>query len=255
MLEGNDISVLYGGFRALRGVSLRASPGSILGLVGPNGSGKSTLLNVIAGVQRPSGGGLRLDGRALPLGRPDRMALAGIGHAFQVPRLARRLTVLQNTQIGAADQPGERIADVFLRPARVRRRESAVTAAAHQALARVDLAHKAGDYAGDLSGGQQKLLALAMLLMAQPRVLLLDEPAAGVNAVLIERQIRLLRELRDEGRIVVLVEHNMEMIADVCDRVIVLDAGEVIAEGTPAAVRADARVMLSYLGETVVEAS
>jgi len=98
-------------------------------------------------------------------------------------------------------------------------------------------------------------LSLAMLLMMQPRVLLLDEPAAGVNAVLIERQIQLLRELREEGRIIVLVEHNMELIADVCDRVIVLDAGEVIAEGTPAAIRADARVMQSYLGETVVEAS
>ena len=255
MLEATDITVLYAGFRALRSVSLRAAPGSILGLVGPNGSGKSTLLNVIAGVQRPSSGSLQLDGHALPLGRPDRMAHSGIGHAFQVPRLARRLTVLQNAQIGAVDQPGERVADVFLRPSRVRTREIDVTAAAHAALRRVDLAHKAGDYAGDLSGGQQKLLSLAMLLMMQPRVLLLDEPAAGVNAVLIERPIQLLRELREEGRIVVLVEHNMELIADVCDRVIVLDAGEVIAEGTPTAIRADARVMQSYLGETVVEAS
>jgi ABC-type branched-subunit amino acid transport system ATPase component len=255
MLEATDISVLYGGFRALRSVSLQAAPGSILGLVGPNGSGKSTLLNVIAGVQRSASGSLRLDGQALPVGRPDRMAHAGIGHAFQVPRLARRLTVLQNVQIGAAHQSGERLADLFLHPSRVRTRESEVTAAAHKALRRVDLAHKAGDYAGDLSGGQQKLLSLAMLLMLHPRVLLLDEPAAGVNAVLIERQIQLLRELRDEGRIVVLVEHNMELIANACDRVIVLDAGEVIAEGTPAAVRADARVMLSYLGETQVEAS
>jgi ABC-type branched-subunit amino acid transport system ATPase component len=255
MLEASDISVLYGGFRAVRGASLRAGPGSIVGLVGPNGSGKSTLLNVIAGVQRPATGSLRLDGHVIPLGRAERMAHHGIGHAFQMPRLARRLTVLQNAQIGASDQLGEQVINLFLHPLRVQSRERAVTAAAVEALRRVDLAHKAGDYAGELSGGQQKLLSLAMLLMAQPRVLLLDEPAAGVNPVLIERQVQLLRELRDEGRIIVLVEHNMEMIASVCDRVIVLDAGEVIAEGTPAAVRADERVMRSYLGEPSLEAS
>jgi ABC-type branched-subunit amino acid transport system ATPase component len=255
MLEAIDISVLYGGFRALRGVSLRAEPGRILGLVGPNGSGKSTLLNVIAGVERPATGLVRLDGRPVPLGRPERMAHYGIRRAFQTPRLARRLTVLQNVQIGAPDQPGENLRDLFLRPGRVRARERAVTSAARQALARVDLTHKAGDYAGDLSGGQQKLLSLAMLLVAGPRVLLLDEPAAGVNPLLIARQVQLLRDLRDEGRIIVLVEHNMEMIANVCDRVIVLDAGEVIAEGSPAEIRADERVMRSYLGDARGEAT
>jgi ABC-type branched-subunit amino acid transport system ATPase component len=255
MLEARDISVFYGGFRALRGVSLRAAPGSIVGLVGPNGSGKSTLLNVIAGVQRPASGRLSLDNVMLPKGRPERMARHGIGRAFQVPRLARRLTVFQNVLIGAPDQPGEHVINLFLRPVRVRAREKAIALAAHEALRRVDLAHKAGDYAGDLSGGQQKLLSLAMLLMMHPRVLLLDEPAAGVNPVLIERQVQLLRELRDEGRIVVLVEHNMDMIANVCDRVVVLDAGEVIAEGTPTEIRADRRVMRSYLGEAGPEDS
>jgi ABC-type branched-subunit amino acid transport system ATPase component len=249
MLEAADISVSYGGFQALRNVSLRAGPGSIVGLVGPNGSGKSTLLNVMAGMHRPDSGSISLDGRPIPLGRPERAARYGIRRAFQVPRLARRLTVFQNVQIGATDQPGETVANLFLHPDRVTTRERAVAVDAHQALRRVDLAHKAGDYAGTLSGGQQKLLSLAMLLMAQPRALLLDEPAAGVNPVLIERQVQLLRELREEGRIIVLVEHNMEMIANVCDRVIVLDAGEVIAEVTPAAIRADQRVMRSYLGE------
>ncbi|HEX4764832.1 MAG TPA: ABC transporter ATP-binding protein [Lichenihabitans sp.] len=255
MLDVSDITVLYGGFRALRGVSLRAAPGSIVGLVGPNGSGKSTLLNVVAGVQRPVAGSLRLDGRLIPFGAPERMAHHGIGRTFQVPRLARRLTVFQNVQIGARDQPGETVANLVLRPARVRSREREIAAAAHEALRRVELGHKAGAYAGDLSGGQQKLLSLAMMLMAHPRVVLLDEPAAGVNPVLVDRQIQLLRDLRDEGRIVVLVDHNMEMIASICDRVVVLDAGEVIAEGTPAAIRADDRVMRSYLGEPAVETS
>ncbi len=249
MLQAADISVSYGGFRALRSVSLRADPGSILGLVGPNGSGKSTLLNVLAGVQRPDSGNVSLDGRAIPMGKPERAARSGIGRAFQIPRLARKLTVFQNVQIGAPDQPGEALANLFFAPVRVRLRERAVAALAHEALRRVDLAHKAADYSGTLSGGQQKLLSLAMLLMAHPRVLLLDEPAAGVNPVLIERQVELLLQLRKEGRIIVLVEHNMEMIANVCDRVIVLDAGEVIAEGTPAVIRANERVMRSYLGE------
>ncbi len=253
MLEVSDISVIYGGFRALREVSLRALPGSILGLVGPNGSGKSTLLNVISGVQQPATGRLRLDGRDIPMGRAEQMARHGIRRAFQVPRLARRLTVLQNVQIGAPNQPGELISNLFLRPRSVQSGERVTTAAAFVALSRVDLAHKAGDQAGDLSGGQQKLLSLAILLMANPRVMLLDEPAAGVNPVLIERQIQLLRELRDAGCIIVLVEHNMEMIASICDRVIVLDAGEVIAEGTPASIRGDLRVMRSYLGDTALE--
>jgi ABC-type branched-subunit amino acid transport system ATPase component len=255
MLEVSDISVSYGGFRALRDVSLRATPGSILGLVGPNGSGKSTLLNVIGGVQQPEAGRLRLDGIELPMGRAERMARHGIRRAFQVPRLARRLTVLQNVQIGAPDQPGETIPNLFLRPRRVQSRERSITAAAFEALRRVDLTHKASDYAGNLSCGQQKLLSLAMLLMAHPRVLLLDEPAAGVNPVLIERQIQLLHELRNEDRIILLVEHNMEVIDSICDRVIVLDAGEVIAEGTPTSIRADARVMRSYLGQAPSEES
>jgi len=203
----------------------------------------------VAGVQVPDAGELRLDGRRLPFGRPDLAAAHGIGRTFQVPRLARRLTVFQNLLVGATAQPGERLLPLFLQPARVARREREVEAAARAVLRRLDLAHKADAYAGDLSGGQQKLLTMGTLLMMHPRVLLLDEPAAGVNPVLIEAQVRLLRELRDEGRIIVLVEHNMDMVAGVCDRIVVLDAGEVIAEGTPAAIRADMRVMRSYLGQ------
>jgi ABC-type branched-subunit amino acid transport system ATPase component len=249
MLNVLDLSVSFGGFRALRGVSLHADPGCIVGLVGPNGSGKSTLLDVVSGVCEAEGGEVRLDGVPLPLGRPEKVAARGIGRAFQVPRLARRLTVFQNVMIGARGQPGERLPDLFGRPGRVARREREVEAAARQVLHRIDLAHKANEYAGSLSGGQQKLLSMAMLLMAHPRVLLLDEPAAGVNPALIERLIELLRALRDEGRIIVLVEHNMEMVANVSDRIYVLDAGEVIAQGTPAEIRADERVMRSYLGE------
>jgi ABC-type branched-subunit amino acid transport system ATPase component len=244
-----DIQVSFGGFRALGGVSLEAAPGSIVGIVGPNGSGKSTLINVVSGIQFPGSGTVHLDGRRVPLGRPDLVAIQGIGRTFQVSRLARRLTVLQNMMVSARDNPGEHIGALFLRPAHIAAEERRIQARAVEILRRLELLHKANDYAGGLSGGQQKLLSLGMVLMSDPRVLLLDEPAAGVNPVLIEREVAFLRSLRAEGRIILLIEHNMEMIADLCDRVYVLDAGEVIAEGTPEAIRRDEQVMRSYLGQ------
>jgi ABC-type branched-subunit amino acid transport system ATPase component len=151
--------------------------------------------------------------------------------------------------VSARGNAGERLFDLFLRPAAVAEGERRIQSRAIDILRRLDLAHKANDYAGGLSGGQQKLLSLGMVLMSDPRVLLLDEPAAGVNPVLIAREVAFLKSLRAEGRIILLIEHNMEMIADLCDRVYVLDAGEVIAEGTPEAIRRDEQVMRSYLGQ------
>ncbi|MFK8253439.1 ABC transporter ATP-binding protein [Ancylobacter terrae] len=249
MLAVRDLTLAFGGLQVLRGVTLEAAPGRVTGIIGPNGSGKSTLLNVVAGVHAPKAGTVTLNGAALPYGRPERVAQAGIGRTFQTPRLARRLTVFQNMLAGDRDQPGERLKDLFLRPGRVRAREQEIAARAEAMLTRLGLAHKSDDPAGGLSGGQQKLLTMGMLLMADPAVLLLDEPAAGVNPVLIEQQVALLRELRAEGRIVMLVEHNMEMVADICDTVFVLDAGAVIAAGTPGEIRADETVIRSYLGQ------
>ena len=185
----------------------------------------------------------------MPLGRPDVVAAHGIGRTFQVPRLARRLTVLQNMLVGARAQAGERLFPLFFSPRRVTAQERQIQRPALAILRRLGLVAKSNDYAGGLSGGQQKLLSMGMLLMSDPGVLLLDEPAAGVNPVLIEQQVAFLAELRDEGRTILLVEHNMEMVANLCDRVYVLDAGEVIAEGTPAAIRSDETVMRSYLGQ------
>jgi ABC-type branched-subunit amino acid transport system ATPase component len=251
MLSIRDVQVSFGGYKALRGVSADAAPGRILGLVGPNGSGKSTLLNVVAGVILPDGGGVTLAGRALPLGQPERVAMAGIARTFQVPRLARRLTVAQNMIVGDRHHPGESLVALVFSPAAVRRHERAVTANAFAILRRLGLDHLADRPAGTLSGGQQKLLSMGVALMADPAVILLDEPAAGVNPVMIRQQVQFLQSLRDEGRIVVLIEHNMEMVADLCDEVVVLDAGEVIARGTPAEIRRDREVMRSYLGEVV----
>jgi len=249
MLSIRDVAVSFGGVAALDGVDVDVPPGRVVGLVGPNGSGKSTLLNVVAGVVVPARGTVALDGDALPLGRPEDVAARGIARTFQVPRLARRLTVAQNVVAGARDQPGERLLDLFLRPGAVSAAERAATARAFAVMARLGLDHLADHPAGGLSGGQQKLLTMGMALMAEPRVMLLDEPAAGVNPVLIAQQVRFLRALAGEGRAILLIEHNMEMVSDICDTVFVLAAGRVIAYGTPAEIRSDRTVMRTYLGE------
>lgn len=249
MLTATDISLSFGGFKALNGISMEANPGTVTGLIGPNGSGKSTLLNVIGGVYVPDSGEVRLNGARLPLGWPDRVAKQGIGRTFQVPRLAHRLTVFQNMLAGERDHCGEQLYNLFLRPAKVAEQEKDASRRAASILERLGMVHKSNDLAGSLSGGQQKLLTMGMLLMSDPAALLLDEPAAGVNPVLIEQQVAFIKTLRDEGRIIILIEHNMEMIANICDRVFVLDAGSVIAEGTPAEIRANETVIRSYLGQ------
>lgn len=249
MLKATDVSLSFGGLKALSKVSIEAAPGAVTGLIGPNGSGKSTLLNVIGGVHVPNAGDVTLNGAPLPLGRPDQVAKRGVGRTFQVPRLGHRLTVFQNMLAGEREHCGERLSDLFLRPGKVALQERHATDRAVSILTRLGMRHKANDLAGSLSGGQQKLLTMGMLLMSDPAVLLLDEPAAGVNPVLIDQQVEFLKSLRDEGRIVILIEHNMDMIANVCDRVFVLDAGELIATGTPAEIRANELVLRSYLGQ------
>ena len=244
-----DVRLAFGRLEALRGVSLEAPPGRITGLVGPNGSGKSTLLDVIAGVRAADAGEVQLDGRPIAAGRPDLVARLGIGRTFQVPRLARRLTVFQNLLVGARDHPGERLADCLLRRRRVAAVERQIAARAWALVDRLALGRVVNEYAGRLSGGQQKLLSLGMLLIADPQVLLLDEPAAGLNPSMVTQAVTLLRALRDEGRTLLLVEHNMEVIANVCDQVVVLGAGAVIARGSHDEIRQDAGVIRSYLGD------
>lgn len=249
MLAVADLCVSFAGVRALSEVSFDAVPGKILGLIGPNGSGKSTLLNVVAGVILPEAGRVRLDGEDLPLGEPAAIAKLGLARTFQMPKLARRLTVAQNMIAGRRGQPGESLWRVLLTPGAVRTAERETTADAFAMLERLGLRHLADHPAGGLSGGQQKLLSIGMAMMADPKTILLDEPAAGVNPVLVRQQVELLRSLADQNRTVVLIEHNMDMIADLCDEVVVLDTGCVIARGTPAEIRRDARVMRSYLGQ------
>lgn len=248
MIEARDIHVAFGGLKALDGVALDARAGEILGVVGPNGSGKSTLMDVLCGARRPDQGALSFGGEPMPLGRMDKLARAGIARTFQIPRLAQRLTVIQNMLAAEPNHPGEKLHNLLFRPIRVRRAERAACDRAADLLDRLGLVHMANEPAGSLSGGQQKLLSLGVALMADPQALLLDEPAAGVNPVLIESLISFTDALRGEGRIVVMVEHNMDVIGRICDRVLVLDGGRVIMTGPPEAMRHHGEVRRAYLG-------
>jgi branched-chain amino acid transport system ATP-binding protein len=245
VLEVRDAVVRFGGVAAVDGVSITAGPGSITGLIGPNGAGKTTLFNLIAGAIRPAGGVIRFDGRTLT-NRPAQARLAaGLGRTFQIPRPFPQLTVLENLMVAA---PHGAMLAAALAPRRTRAHELAARDRAMDILERLALARLAREQARVLSGGQRKLLELGRVLMARPRMILLDEPAAGVNPALLETIGQHLAALRDEGIGLLMVEHNMGFISGLCDRVYAMESGRIIAEGSPDAVLADPRVAASYLG-------
>jgi branched-chain amino acid transport system ATP-binding protein len=241
LLEGIGLSRRFGGLAALTDVSFRVAPGQIVGLIGPNGAGKTTLFNVISGLVPPTAGSLCLDGQDVTGLPAHRIARLGIGRTFQSPRLFPHLTALQNVMLGSLFSP---------RAAASRRTAAGDAAEAMRALEFVDLAYRAGAVAAREPTGRRKLVELAMALAARPRVLLLDEPMAGLTPGEVALAMRLIRRIRDErGAAVFWVEHVMEAIMGVADRVVVLHHGETIAEGAPAAIAADPRVLDAYLGE------
>lgn len=245
----NNLSFSFSGFKALQGVNLALSAGQITGLIGPNGSGKSTLLNVVSGILEPDKGDIKLNDKKLPTGRPDLVAAAGVGRTFQIPRLASRLTVFQNMLVGVREHPGEKLHNLIFRYGQVSSAEKKYEGRVWEILGALGLRHQINEYAGLLSGGQQKLLSMGILLMSDPPLILLDEPAAGVNPVLIEKQIEFLIRLKDQGRTILIIEHNMEVVTRLCDHLYVLDAGEIIASGPPQEIQKDPTVIKSYLGE------
>jgi branched-chain amino acid transport system ATP-binding protein len=243
VLEGVGLGVRFGGLAALTDVGVRIAPGEIVGLIGPNGAGKTTLFNVISGLLRPTTGSVRLDGRDVTGLPAHRIARLGVGRTFQSPRLFPHLTVLDHVVLSARFRPRG--------AASLRTREAEVGEAV-RALEMVRLDHRAGVPATREPTGRRKLVELAMVLAARPRVLLIDELMAGLNPGEVQFAMRLLRRIRDErGAAVFWVEHVMEAIMGVADRVVVLHHGEKIAEGPPAEVARDARVLDAYLGERV----
>ena len=254
-LAVRGLSVRFGGVHALQDVSLTVGPGRIVGLIGPNGAGKSTLLNCISGITRPSAGEMRLGDAVLNGRRPDQIVGLGLGRVFQHPQVIAELSVLENLQVASHRSLGYSVVAEMIGTPGVRRAEERARAEAVAVATRVGLADCLDMRTGSLPYGHRKLLELGRVVLLGAKVLLLDEPIAGLNEAEIEQLGRLVLELRNEGGLsVLLVEHNMGLVRRLCDSAVVLDAGQVIAEGTPEQVLTDPRVLMAYLGELPADA-
>jgi ABC-type branched-subunit amino acid transport system ATPase component len=249
MLSVQGVVKSFGGFRALNGCILEIRAGGITGIMGPNGAGKSTLFNVIAGLIPPDEGGIVLEGSDVGGLAPHRLAARGLVRTFQISRELGELTVLENMLLGQQRQSGERAALAFLGGRRVRDEESRAIEKARSLLERVDLWHLANEPARNLSGGQKKLLEISRALMLDPKIILLDEPTAGVSPLMSRMLSRTISQLRDGGLTFAIVEHDMDMIAEICNPIYVLAEGRTLTSGTFREVAANADVMRAYLGK------
>jgi neutral amino acid transport system ATP-binding protein len=241
LLQATDISKAFGGIQALNACSITVEQGSITGLIGPNGSGKTTLFNVITGYERPDTGTVQFKGADISKYGPDRIFGLGIGRTFQLTRIFPRLTVTENMHV-AIKRKG--LASLLGRWSASSEHDRAL-----QLLQFVGLTHLKDAPAGSLSYGQRKLLELAFILVAEPQMVLLDEPAGGINPTLIGQLGERIRELNRQGMTFLIVEHNMEFVMGLCNRVMVMHRGAKLAEGTPEDVRANPAVLEAYLGD------
>lgn len=249
MLSVDGLRKYYDGIRAVDGVTFTIEAEAITTLIGPNGAGKTTLFDLISGFASPDSGSVALEGTDVTHLPPHERAGLGMIRTFQQPRTITRLTVRENLAVAAPDHPGERLAALLIRGGASRRREAAVAERVDGYIELFGLERVADDLAGTLSGGQRKLLEMARALMAEPRLLLLDEPLAGVNPTLARRLEELILRLRDEfGLTVLLIEHDLPAVMRISDRVIALDQGRVIATGSPSDVRSHPAVIDAYLG-------
>lgn len=249
MLQVKDVSKRFGGLWAVRDCSLSVERGTITGLIGPNGAGKTTLFHLISGFLRPDRGRIELSGEDVTGQPPHLLFRKGLYRTFQIPRAFPEMTVLENLMLVPQGQRGERLWCPVFRPRLVRGEEEALRGKALEVLEFVGLGHQATALAGGLSGGQKKLLELARALMAGPKLVLLDEPGAGVNPTLMNKLADRIRELATSfGVTVFLIEHDMDLVMSLCDPVIVMSGGRVLTQGSPAAVTCDPQVIEAYLG-------
>jgi ABC-type branched-subunit amino acid transport system ATPase component len=248
LLVLKDVHRAFYGLDVLRGVDLAVAPGGITGLIGPNGAGKTTLFNVVSGLVPPERGTIEFGGQVIGGLSPDVVSRHGLVRTFQVARGFPRLSVFQHLMLYGRDQPGESLWQAILGTRAMRDREAALAERAWETARFLRLDHLIDNPATALSGGQKKLLEIGRALMAEPRLVLLDEPTAGVNPTLQNEIGERLLELPRRGISVLLIEHDMGFIARLCDPVIVMAEGRVLTEGTFAAVQADVRVREAYLG-------
>jgi branched-chain amino acid transport system ATP-binding protein len=249
ILHVQDVTKAFGGLRAVSNCSLDVAEGSITGLIGPNGAGKTTLFNIITGFLKPDSGHIHFRGERIDGLAPHNVFRKGLVRTFQIPRELKSMTVLENLMIVPAEQYGEKLWFTWFTPWRVAKQEEALLEKAIGVLDFVDLARLRDEYAANLSGGQKKLLELARVLMCDPQMILLDEPAAGVNRTLMRRLTDDIERLRSElGITFLVIEHDIDLVTRLCDTLIVMSEGTKLAEGLPDEVKADERVLEAYLG-------
>ena len=247
ILVADGIKRRFGGLTAVDVQHVEVQRGVITALIGPNGAGKTTFFNLLTGFDRPDEGDWSFNGRSLKRVPAFKVSRMGMVRTFQLTKVLSRLTVIENMRVGATKQKGESLFSAMFAPL-WRSQEDANTRRADDLLERFLLIKKREDFAGSLSGGQRKLLEMARALMADPELVMLDEPMAGVNPALKQSLLGHVKSLRDEGRTVLFVEHDMDMVRDISDWVIVMAQGQIVAEGPPHSVMADQRVIDAYLG-------
>jgi branched-chain amino acid transport system ATP-binding protein len=247
-LEVVELTKAFGGLVAVDGASFEVPNGSITGIVGPNGAGKTTLFNLVTGTISADSGQVLLDGKSIDgLSAPARTR-AGLGRTFQSPRIFGGMTVLDNLRFAATGQTGESVTGALFRPGTTASEEADITDRAESIASFLEIEHLLEEYARGLSGGQRKLLEIGRVLMLEPSVMLLDEPAAGVNPALTDEIVDRLHEINDDGTTIVLIEHDMELVMNHCDQVVVLHDGKTLAAGDAETVQSNDQVMEVYLG-------
>jgi len=249
MLKVESAVKEFSGFRAVDQCSFEVEKNSITGLIGPNGAGKTTMFNLIAGSLKLDQGEVYFSEQKVNNFAPHQIARLGLARTFQIPKTLKKMTVLENLMLVPSGQSGENIWNNWFRGSKVENEEKANAAKAYETLEFLELEHLADEMAVNLSGGQKKLLELGRALMAEPELILLDEPGAGVNPTLLNKIAENIIKLKERGKTILLIEHNMDLIMNICDRVIVMNDGKHLVEGTPAEIKKNPQVLEAYLGE------